>query len=350
MNLSALFIHRPVTTSLLTLAVALAGVLAYWYLPVSSLPQVDFPTVTVQAQLPGASSETMSTAVAMPLERALGRIAGVNEMTSSSAMGSTQITLQFDLTRDINGACRDVQAAINAATSFLPTTMPNRPTYRRDNPADPPILILSLTSDTLHRGQIYDVATTVLAQRIAQISGIGQVQIAGAALPAVRVELNPNAMSHYGVGFEDVRKVITDTNVTQPKGAIENATQRWQIQANDQADKASDYAPLIVRYQNGAAVKLSDIGTVVDSVEDLRNTGVKNGKPSVLVIIKKQPLANVIETVDDVLAQLPQLRATIPASIELSVVVDHSMSIRASIKEVKHSLLLATILIISQTI
>ena len=248
MNLSALFIHRPVATSLLTLAITLAGILAFLNLPVSSLPQVDFPTVNVQAQLPGASAETMSTSVAMPLERALGRIAGVNEMTSSSSMGSTQITLQFDLTRDINGACRDVQAAINAAASLLPSNMPSRPSYRRDNPADSPILILALTSESLSRGQMYDVASTVLAQKISQISGIGLVQIAGAALPAVRVELNPNSMSHYGVGLEEVRKTITDTNVTAPKGVIENANQRWQIQANDQARKASDYEPLIVRY------------------------------------------------------------------------------------------------------
>ena len=341
MNLSALFIHRPVATSLLTLAITLAGILAFLNLPVSSLPQVDFPTVNVQAQLPGASAETMSTSVAMPLERALGRIAGVNEMTSSSSMGSTQITLQFDLTRDINGACRDVQAAINAATSLLPSNMPSRPSYRRDNPADSPILILALTSESLSRGQMYDVASTVLAQKISQISGIGLVQIAGAALPAVRVELNPNSMSHYGVGLEDVRKTITDTNVTAPKGVIENANQRWQIQANDQARKASDYEPLVVRYQNGAAIKISDLGNVVDSVEDLRNTGIKNGKPSVLLIIKKQPLANVIQTVDEVLAQLPQLRASIPNTIDLSVVVDRSMTIRASIKEVEHSLVIA---------
>ena len=229
MNLSALFIHRPVATTLLTIAIALAGTLAFLNLPVSSLPQVDFPTVSVQAQLPGASAETMAATVATPLERALGRIAGITEMTSSSSLGSTQITLQFDLDRDINGACRDVQAAINAAASLLPSNMPNRPSYRRDNPADSPILILALTSESLSRGQMYDVASTILAQKISQIPGIGQVQIGGAALPAVRVELNPNALSKYGVGLEDVRNTITQTNTTQPKGVMENGGQRWQI-------------------------------------------------------------------------------------------------------------------------
>ena len=346
MNLSALFIYRPVATTLLTIAIALVGTLAFLNLPVSSLPQVDFPTVSVQAQLPGASAETMSTSVATPLERALGRIAGITEMTSSSSLGSTQITLQFDLDRDINGACRDVQAAINAAASLLPVNMPNRPTYRRDNPADSPILILALTSDSLSRGQMYDVASTILAQKISQMPGIGQVQIGGAALPAVRVELNPNALSKYGIGLEDVRNTITQTNVTRPKGVMENGKQRWQVQANDQARKANDYLPLIVSYRNGAPVTIADLGEAVDSVEDLRNTGLKNGKPSVLLIIRKQPLANVIQTVDQVLALLPQLRANIPSNIELSVVVDRSLTIRASITEVEHSLLIAIGLVI----
>ena len=346
MNLSALFIHRPVATTLLTIAIALAGTLAFLNLPVSSLPQVDFPTISVQAQLPGASAETMAATVATPLERALGRIAGITEMTSSSSLGSTQITLQFDLDRDINGACRDVQAAINAAASMLPSNMPNRPSYRRDNPADSPIMILALTSESLSRGQMYDVASTILAQKISQIPGIGQVQIGGAALPAVRVELNPNALSKYGVGLEDVRNTITQTNTTQPKGVMENGEQRWQIQANDQARKAEDYLPLIVSYRNGAPVTIADLGEAVDSVEDLRNTGLKNGKPSVLLIIRKQPLANVIQTVDQVQAMLPQLRANIPGAIDLSVVVDRSLTIRASITEVEHSLLIAIGLVI----
>ncbi|MEI6333875.1 MAG: multidrug efflux RND transporter permease subunit [Methylococcaceae bacterium] len=346
MNLSALFIYRPVATMLLTLAIALAGTLAFLNLPVSSLPQVDFPTINVQAQLPGASAETMSTSVATPLERALGRIAGITEMTSSSSLGSTSITLQFDLDRDINGACRDVQAAINAAASLLPGTMPNRPTYRRDNPADSPILILALTSESLSRGQMYDVASTLLAQKISQLPGIGQVQIGGAALPAVRVELNPNALTKYGIGLEDVRSTITQTNVARPKGVIENGAQRWQILANDQARKAADYLPLIVSYRNGAPVTIADLGEVVDSVEDLRNTGLKNGKPSVLLILRKQPLANVIQTVDQVQAMLPQLRAIIPSTIDLSVVVDRSLTIRGSITEVEHSLLIAIGLVI----
>ncbi|MEQ1528088.1 MAG: multidrug efflux RND transporter permease subunit [Methylococcales bacterium] len=346
MNLSALFIYRPVATTLLMLAIALLGALAFMHLPVASLPQVDFPSINVQAQLPGASAETMAATVATPLERALGRIAGITEMTSTSSQGTTRITLQFDLDRDINGAARDVQAAINAAASMLPTGMPNRPSYRRDNPADSPILILALTSDTLSRGQMYDVASTILAQKLAQIPGIGQVLIGGAALPAVRVELNPHALSQYGLGLEDVRNAITQANVNRPKGVLESETQRWQIQANDQVRTAKDYLPLIVNYRNAAPVRIADLGNVVDSVEDLRNTGLKNGKPSVLLILRKQPVANVIETVDQVQALLPQLRALIPAAIDLSVAVDRSLTIRASIKEVEHTLLLSIALVI----
>ena len=346
MNLTALFIYRPVATSLLTLSIALAGILAFLNLPVASLPQVDFPTISVTAQLPGASAETMAATVATPLERALGRIAGITEMTSSSLQGASQITLQFDLDRDINGAARDVQAAINAAASLLPSNMPNRPSYRRDNPSDSPILILALTSDTLSRGQMYDAASTILAQKISQIPGIGLVQLGGAALPAVRVELNPNALSKYGIGLEDVRNTITQANINRPKGILENGGQRWQIQANDQARKAADYLPLIVSYRNGAPVTIADLGETEDSVEDLRNTGLKNGKPSVLLILRKQPQANVIETVDQVQAMLPQLRASIPSAIDLSVVVDRSLTIRASIAEVEHSLLIAIVLVI----
>lgn len=346
MNLSALFIYRPVATSLLTLAVALAGTLAYLNLPVSSLPQVDFPTISVQANLPGASAETMAATVATPLERSLGRIAGVNEMTSSSSLGSTRITLQFDLDRDIYGAGRDVQAAINAASTLLPTGLPSRPTYRRFNPGDSPILILALTSETLDRGQMYDLASTSLAQKILQLPGIGQVQVAGAALPAVRVELNPNALSKYGIGLEDVRSTINQTNVTRPKGVMESGDQRWQILANDQARTAKDYLPLIVSYRNNAPVRIADLGHVEDSIENLQNTGLKNGKPSVLLILTKQPTANVIETVDQIKALLPELRAAMPSSVDLSVVVDRSLSIRASIDEVQHSLFTAVILVI----
>ncbi|MDD2863694.1 MAG: efflux RND transporter permease subunit [Methylococcales bacterium] len=345
MNLSALFIYRPVATSLLTLAIALSGILAFLNLPVASLPQVDFPTITVQAQLPGASAETMAATVATPLERALGRIAGVAEMTSTSNAGSTRITLQFDLERDINGASRDVQAAINAATSLLPT-MPNRPSYRRDNPADSPIMILALTSDKLNRGQMYDKASTILMQKISQVSGVGQVQIGGATLPAVRVELNPNTLSKYGISLEEVRIAITQTNVNRPKGVIENNQQRWQVQANDQARTAADYSPIIVSYRNGAAVRISDLGKVEDSVEDLRNTGLKDGKPSVLLIIRKQPNANVIETVNQIKALLPEARAAMNDEIDISIAVDRSLTIRTSIDEVEHSLLISIALVI----
>ncbi|MDD5214400.1 MAG: efflux RND transporter permease subunit [Methylococcales bacterium] len=345
MNLSALFIYRPVATSLLTLAIALSGILAFLNLPVASLPQVDFPTITVQAQLAGASAETMAATVATPLERALGRIAGVAEMTSISNAGSTRITLQFDLERDINGASRDVQAAINAATSLLPT-MPNRPSYRRDNPADSPIMILALTSDKLNRGQMYDKASTILMQKISQVSGVGQVQIGGATLPAVRVELNPNTLSKYGISLEEVRVAITQTNVNRPKGVIENNQQRWQVQANDQARTAADYSPIIVSYRNGAAVRISDLGKVEDSVEDLRNTGLKDGKPSVLLIIRKQPNANVIETVNQIKALLPEARAAMNDEIDISIAVDRSLTIRTSIDEVEHSLLISIALVI----
>ena len=346
MNLSALFINRPVATTLLTFAIALAGTIAYYHLPVASLPQVDFPTLNVQAQLPGASAETMASSVATPLERTLGRIAGITEMTSSSSLGNTQITLQFDLDRDINGACRDVQAAINAAASLLPITMPNRPTYKRDNPSDSPILVLSLTSSQVSKGEMYDIASTVLAQKLSQIPGIGQVQVGGASLPAVRVELNPNALNKYGISLEDVRKTINQTNLSRPKGIIEDSAERWQILANDQARKAADYLPLIVSYQNGSPVTMGDIGKVVDSVEDLRNTGIKNGTPAVLLIIRKQPQANVIETVDQVTALLPELKAVIPHNVDLSLVIDRSQTIRASITEVERNLLLAIVLVI----
>lgn len=346
MNLSAIFIYRPVATTLLTIAIAIMGVLAFFNLPVASLPQVDFPTIAVQASLPGANAETMASTVATPLERALGRIPGITEITSNSSMGSTQIILQFDLARDINGAARDVQAAINAAESMLPMDMPNKPSYRRLNPSDAPILILALMSEKLSRGQMYDAASTILAQKISQVSGIGQVVIAGATLPAVRVELNPHALNKYGIGLEDVRNTITQTNVNRPKGTIEIGEQRWQIQANDQAHKAKEYLPLIVRYRNGSPVTIGDLGKVEDSVEDLRNTGLRNGKPSVVLILTKQPQANVIETVEQVKAMLPELQASISSDIELSVVVDRSMSIRASIEEVEYSLLTSVLLVI----
>src|SRR6266545_6813072 len=304
-NPSSPFIARPVATTLLTVGLALAGVVAFNLLPVSPLPQVDFPTISVQAQLPGASPETMAATVATPLERSLGRIAGVNEMTSSSSLGSTRVTLQFDLNRDIDGAARDVQAALNAARTLLPTGLPSNPTYRKVNPADAPIMILGLTSQTMTQGQMYDAAATVLQQKLSQVAGIGQVSVGGSSLPAVRVELNPLALQKYGIAFEDVRTVITSTNVNRPKGFLEGDQQRWQIGANDQAKKAADYIPLIVAYRNNAPVRMSDIGDVVDSVQDLRNAGSSNGRPSVLIILNRQPNANIIETVDRVRELLP---------------------------------------------
>jgi multidrug efflux pump len=266
MSISTPFIHRPVATTLITLGIALAGLVAFRLLPVAALPQVDFPTISVSASFPGASPETMAATVATPLERSLGRIAGITEMTSSSSLGSTRITLQFDLDRDIDGAARDVQAAINAARSLLPSGLPSNPTYRKVNPADAPILILALTSDTMTRGQLYDAASTILAQKLSQIKGIGQVSVGGSSLPAVRVELNPALLNHYGISPEQVRAYIAASNANRPKGAVESGDKHWQIYANDQAKKASDYIPLIVSYRNGAAVRLSDLGEVVDSV------------------------------------------------------------------------------------
>src|SRR5579863_9624862 len=289
MNISSPFIERPVATTLLTLGIALAGILAFMKLPVAPLPQVDYPTISVSAQLPGASPETVATSVAEPLERHLGQIADVTEMTSNSSIGQTRITLQFGLSRDINGAARDVQAAINAARADLPASLKTNPTYRKVNPADAPILILALTSKTLTQGQIYDAASNVFQQQLSQISGIGQVILGGAALPAVRVELNPQALFKYGIGLEDVRAALAAANANSPKGFFVNGAPRTQIYTNDQSTKAADYAPLIIAYRNGAPVKLSDVATVSDSVEDVRNLGLSNGQPSVLIILFRQP-------------------------------------------------------------
>jgi multidrug efflux pump len=346
MNLSVPFIQRPVATTLLTLGVALAGLVAFNLLPVSPLPQVEFPTIFVQASLPGASPETMAATVATPLERSFSRIAGVTEMTSTSSLGSTRVILQFDLNRDIDGAARDVQAAINAARSLLPTGLPNNPIYKKANPADAPIMILALTSDTMTKGQMYDAASTILAQKLAQVQGIGQVTVGGSALPAVRVELNPAVLHKYGIGTEDVRNAIVATNANRPKGAVENGDKHWQIYANDQATKANEYLPLIVAYRNGAAVRLSDVGEVVDSVQDLRNAGLANNKPAVLVILYKQPGANIIETVDRVNALLPPLRASIPGAINLSIALDRTPTIRASLHDVERTLLISSGLVI----
>ena len=346
MTLTETFIRRPVATTLLTLGITLAGAVAFKLLPVAPLPQVDFPTISVQSVLPGASPEVMAATVATPLERALGHISGVTEMTSSSVLGSTRITLQFDLNRDINGAARDVQAAINAAQSQLPSGMPSRPRYRKVNPADAPIMILALTSDTLTQGQMYDAASTILAQKLSQVSGVGQVNVGGSSLPAVRVELNPTALNKYGIGLDEVRATLAAANANRPKGSVEEGERHWQIYANDQAKEAREYIPLIVTYRNGAAVRLSDVAEVVDSVEDLRNAGSANGRPSVLVIIYRQPGANIIETADAVRELLPLLRASIPSAIDLSVVLERTTTIRASLKEVERTLVISVGLVI----
>jgi multidrug efflux pump len=345
MNISAPFIGRPVATTLLTMGVAFAGILGFTRLPVAPLPQVDYPTISVSAQLPGASPNTVSTSVAEPLERHLGQIADVTEMTSQSGIGQTRITLQFDLNRDINGAARDVQAAINAARADLPAALRSNPTYRKVNPADAPILILALTSGTLTQGQIYDAASNVLAQQLSQLSGIGQVIIGGSALPAVRIELNPQALFKYGVGLEDVRAALASANANSPKGTIDDGDQRYQIYTNDQATKASDYAPLVVAYRNGAAVQLTDVAAVNDSVEDVRNLGLSNGQPSVLVILFRQPGGNIIDTVDGVKAELPTLQAALPADINLSIAIDRSTTIRSSLHDTETTLVIAVILV-----
>ena len=346
MNISAVFIARPVATTLLSLGVALAGGLSYSMLPVAPLPQVDFPTISVQANLPGASPETMASSVATPLERALGTIAGVNEMTSSSMQGSTRINLQFDLNRDINGAARDVQAAINTAQTLLPSGMPSKPTYRKVNPAESPMLIIALTSDTYSRGQIYDMASTVLAQRLSQVDGVGQVTIGGGALPAVRVELQPDRLASQGLSLEDVRLAIVGSNAHRPKGMVENEHQAWQIEANDQAKTAADYAPLILRYREGRAVRLQDVAEVQDSVQDVRTDGISQGKPAVLLVLNQQPGANVIEAVDKVRQVLPMLQQTLPKGVAMTVVSDRTPTIRASLGEIQKSLALSMALVV----
>ncbi|MDT3664940.1 multidrug efflux RND transporter permease subunit MdtC [Cronobacter dublinensis] len=346
MKFYALFIYRPVATILLSIAVTLCGVLGFRLLPVAPLPQVDFPVIMVSASLPGASPETMASSVATPLERSLGRIAGVNEMTSSSSLGSTRIILEFNFDRDINGAARDVQAAINAAQSLLPSGMPSRPTYRKANPSDAPIMILTLTSDTYSQGELYDYASTQLAQTIAQIDGVGDVDVGGSSLPAVRVALNPQALFNQGVSLDAVRSAISNANVRRPQGAIEGAQQRWQLQTNDELKTAAEYAPLVIHYRNGAAVQLSDVATVTDSVQDVRNAGMTNAKPAILLMIRKLPEANIIDTVDRIRGALPELRETIPAAIYMQIAQDRSPTIRASLKEVEQSLAISVALVI----
>jgi multidrug efflux pump len=346
MNLSEPFIRRPVATTLLLAAVALSGAVGFRLLPVSPLPQVDFPTIQVSAGLPGASPETMASSVATPLERQFGRISSVTEMTSSSSLGSTSITLQFDLNRNIDAAARDVQAAINAARGYLPTNLPNNPTYRKVNPADSPIFMLALTSDVVDKGHMYDAASTIMAQRLAQISGVGQVTVGGSALPGVRIELNPQQLNKYGIGLEQIRTILNSSNANVPKGHFSNGFRMWEVGANDQIFHAIDYQPLVIAYHGGSAVRVSDVGQAVDSVEDLRNSGYANDKPSVLVIIFRQPGANIIDTVDSIRAALPQLKASIPSSIDVRVAMDQTVTIRASVHDVEITLVISILLVI----
>ena len=345
MSPSTLFIRRPVATTLLTFGVAAAGAVAFFQLPVSPLPQVDFPTISVQAQLPGASPEVVATSVATPLERHLGQIADVTEITSSSSVGSARITLHRAQSRH-QCAARDVQAAINAARADLPSSLRSNPTYKKVNPADAPILVLTLTSDTKRAGELYDAATTVLAQKLSQVDGIGEVTVGGSSLPAVRAELNPQALSKYRIGLEDVRAALAAANAHSPKGAIEVGDRHYQIYNNDQANRAVEYQSLVVAYRNGSPVRLSSVGDVVDSVENLRNAGLANGKPAVLVILNRQPAANIIDAVDRVIALLPELRASISPAIDVSVAVDRSTTIRASLRDVERTLILAVILVV----
>ena len=346
MSFSATFIHRPVGTTLLTIALALAGVVAFPLLPVSPLPHVDFPTIYISATLPGADPETMATSVAAPLERQFGRIAGVTEMTSASNLGSTSIVLQFDLDRNIDGAARDVQAAINAARGYLPPTLPQQPTYRKVNPAEAPILIIALTSESIGPPQIYDAASTILAQKLSQVSGVGQVFVGGGSLPAVRVELNPTALNKYGISLENMRGVLANTSVNRPMGQLGNGEKNWEIESNGQLQNAGQYRDLIVSYRAGSAVQLPDVATVEDSVEDLRARGIVNGKPSVMVVIFRQPTANIIETVDRVRKLLPQLEAVMPGGIKFSIVIDRTPPIRGSLRDVEINLIIAAGLVV----
>ncbi len=346
MNISAPFVRRPVATTLLTIGATLIGIIAFPFLPVASLPQVEFPTINVSASLPGASPETMASSVAAPLERQFARIAGVTEMTSTSTIGGTNVTLQFDLNRNIDGAARDVQAAINAARADLPSNLPNTPRYGKVNPADGPILILALTSDLVTRGQMYDAASSILQQKLSQVEGVGQVYVGGGSLPAIRVDLNPTALNKYGIGLGEVRQVLSSTNVNRPKGQLTAEDRTWEIRTNDQLHKAEEYLPLIVAYRNGRAVQLSDVAAVESSVEDLRTMGVANGVPAVLVIIYRQAGANIIETVDRLRARLPQLEASLPGSMALSIVMDRTPVIRASLHDVERTLAISVALVI----
>ena len=352
MNLSAPFIRRPVGTLLVTIGVMLAGIAAFFELPVAPLPAVDFPTIMVQANMPGASPSTMASTVASPLERHLGTIAGVSEMTSRSGLGSSQLTLQFDLARDIDGAARDVQAAINASRADLPTSLKSNPTYRKVNPADAPIMILAMTSATRTQGQIYDAVSNIVQQKLLQVNGVGNVELGGAALPSVRIELNPLALSRAGIALEDVRTALQSASANRPRGVFEATAANgnglaWQIYSNQASLHAADFAPLVIAWRNGAPVRLSDIATVADGPEDVRTMGIFNGRRAVPILISRQPGANIVETVDALMAQLPPLRAALPADVRLEVVSDRTITIRASLREVEVTLLIATLLVVA---
>ncbi|MEG5266209.1 multidrug efflux RND transporter permease subunit [Pseudomonas sp. JDS28PS106] len=346
MNLSAPFIRRPVATVLLSLAIMLLGAVSFRLLPVAPLPNMDFPVIVVSASLPGASPEIMASSVATPLERSLGTIAGISAMSSSSSQGSTRVILQFDLDRDINGAAREVQAAINASRNLLPSGMRSMPTYKKVNPSQAPIMVLALTSEVLEKGQLYDLASTILSQSLSQVSGVGEVQVGGSSLPAVRIELEPHMLDQYGLALDDVRTAITNTNVRRPKGSVENAEHNWQVQANDQLEKAADYAPLIIRYQDGAALRLKDVAKVSDAVENRYNSGFFNDRSAVLLVINRQAGANIIETVAQIKEQLPALQAVLPASVKLDLAMDRSPVITATLHEAEMTLLIAVVLVV----
>ena len=346
MNLSGPFIKRPVATMLLSLAIMLLGGMCFGLLPVAPLPQMDFPVIVVQASLPGASPEVMASTVATPLERSFGAIAGVNTMSSRSSQGSTRVILQFDLDRDINGAAREVQAAINASRNLLPSGMRSMPTYKKVNPSQAPIMVLSLTSDVLEKGQLYDLASTILSQSLSQVQGVGEVQIGGSSLPAVRIELEPQALNQYGVALDDVRNTIANANVRRPKGSVEDSQRLWQVQANDQLEKAKDYESLIIHYADGAALRLKDVAKVSDGVEDRYNSGFFNNDAAVLLVINRQAGANIIETVNEIKAQLPALQAVLPASVKLNLAMDRSPVIKATLHEAEMTLLIAVALVI----
>ena len=346
MNFSEFFIRRPVGTTLLTIAIALAGAISYTQLPVAPMPQIDFPTIQVSASLPGASPETVASSITTPLERQFGHIAGVTEMTSSSSQNSSSITLQFDLSRNVDAAARDVQASINDALTYLPANLPSRPTYRKVNPADAPIMIIALTSDIYSRGKMYDLGSSILAQKLSQVEGVGQVTLGGSALPAVRVDLNPTALNNLGVSMDQVRNTIANANSNRPKGRFSDDRHTWSLEANDQLMNAEEYGPLLVTYNNGAPVRLSDVATITDSVEDLRQAGLANGKPAVSLVVFRQPGANIIATVDRIRAMLPYLQAAVPPAVHLIITMDRTPTIRGSIADIQMTLLLSVILVV----